>query len=119
MKRLIAVLGFTLLAAPVFAKTTLNTSMLFAPFGYSEECNVVNVGSKPVTVLVSITTGDGVVIDSASLTIAPGLGGFVSDGVKSGVYCSFALSSGSAKTVRGSLVIVDPSNNPVATLPAS
>ena len=119
MKRLIAALGFMLLAVPAFAKTTLNTSMMFVPFGYSEECNVVNVGSKPVTVLVSITTGDGVVIDSASLTIAPGLGGFVSDGVKSGVYCSFELSSGSAKTARGALVVTDPSNNPVATLPAS
>jgi hypothetical protein len=119
MKRLIAALGFTLLAVPAFAKTTLNTSMLFAPFGYGEECNVVNVSSKPVTVLVSITTGDGVVIDSASLTVNPGLGGFISEGVKSGVYCSFALSSGSAKSVRGTLVITDPSNVPVATSRAS
>lgn len=119
MKRLIAALGFMLLAVPAFAKTTLNTSMVFVPSGDSEECNVVNVGAKPVTVTISITTGDGVVLISAPTTIAPGTGGFIEDTVKSLVYCSFLLSSGSAKTVRGSLVVNDSSNIPLVALPAS
>jgi hypothetical protein len=72
-----------------------------------------------VTVTISITSSDGVVLISAPTTIAPGSDGFIQDTIKSLVYCSFLLSSGSAKTVRGSLVVNDSSSMPLVALPAS
>jgi len=108
-----------MLSAPAFARTTLNTSMMFVPLNDSEECNVVNVGAKPVTLTISITTGDGVVLMSASTTVAPGTGEFLQDDIKSLVYCSFLLSNGSAKDVRGSLGVVDSSGTSLAALPAN
>jgi hypothetical protein len=119
MKRLIAALGFTFLAFPALAMTTLNTSMI-DPGGDSVVCNVVNVSSKVITVTISVINAIGAVLESGQASAMPGNG--INVGVKSPVslvYCSFVF-SGSSKSMRGSLEVVDQSTgNPVATLPAS
>src|SRR5215468_2606994 len=120
MKRLITALGFTLLASPAFAKTTVSTSLVFVPAGRIAVCNFVVNASKPLTVLMSVNGFDGTVFDSETITIAPGQGtsfGPVLDNQL--VYYAFEFSGGSSKSIRGSVSVIDATENTITSLPAS
>jgi hypothetical protein len=121
MKRLIASLGFMLLASPVFAKTTLVTSPLFVGPVDVITCNMVNSATKPLTVLVSLTRADGTVISSSPVTVNPGIGSLLINNPGAGAYyCSFEFSGGSSKSIRGSVLVADHiTGNTIGALPAS
>jgi hypothetical protein len=111
MKRLIAALGFMLLAAPAFAKTTVNTSPII-PQSPSDvyNCTFTNTSSKPLTVLVGMTDVVGNVFASQSFpNVPPGQGGTLGIINTAGatIYCSFEF-SGSSKSLRGALEMFGP-----------
>jgi len=121
MKSLIAALGFTLLASPVFARTTVSTPPI-APVGPADvyNCTSLSTATKPLTVLVSITTVTGNVLASQTFTaVLPGEGGQLGtiDTTFDTVYCSFEFSGGSSKSLRGAIEMFGPGHT--FTLPGS
>jgi hypothetical protein len=120
MKKLVAVLGFTLLASPVFATTVLTTGLMFSPTGSTATCGFVNAGSKPVDVVITLLTLNGAVVLTGTYTAEPkGQGAYIfTGGIGNYVYCTFQPSA-SSKTTRGSLVVAGPAGAPQAALPAN
>ena len=122
MKRLIAALGFMLLASPAFAITELSTGPVNVSIGKSASCDVLNLSSKPITVDVIMLRADGIALTQTQFNDNPtgqSMDLTFTMGVSSLVRCAF-LFSGSAKNIRADIGAYDfTTGDTMALLPAN
>lgn len=122
--RFLTALIFTFLVTPAFAKTTVGTSLVTIPPGDRVLCGLVSNASKPIDFLVSLTDSSGNVLNSGTVNVQPGTGLALPTGSTPSldgdqVYCSFEFSGGSAKSIRGSISVLNGTNDTtVIILPA-
>jgi len=121
MKRLIAALGFMLLASPAFAITQISTAPIIVAGANRAGCQFTNVSSKSITVDVTLFEGTGMALAHGQFTDGP----FQSDGIDNTpngatefLSCVF-LFSGSAKNIRATIEVLDSNVLPLVALPAS
>lgn len=121
MKRLIAALIFTLLVSPAFAMTTLSSTLVFIANGTSPSCNFVNVSTKPMDVHLSLVDMNNTLLANPSFLAVPsqqGKGIVFPGGAGTDVRCTFTF-SGSSKSLRAALELLDTNFVAVAALPAT
>jgi hypothetical protein len=118
MKRLIAALGFMLLASPAFAgMVALSTPAVSV--GSNVTCNATNVSTKTFDITIALDDANTNILSSKTFTaVASGVTVVLpTNSVLDTVRCVF-LYSGSPKSVRADIVVGD-STAPMVALPAS
>lgn len=89
------------------AAADLYTPPFSAAEGEVQVCQVANIGSKPLSLIVEVREGDGDVAESLELMLAPGtVNGVGLEGDASVHYCAFR-GRVSAKTARATANVVD------------
>jgi hypothetical protein len=122
--RFLTALIFTFLVTPAFARTTiLSSTFVFIASGTGVTCNFVNVSTKPLDVTVSVVDIANTVLTTNLFTaVSPqqgnGLGTGVGGSAGETARCVFAF-SGSSKSLRGALEVVNLAGVLLATLPAT
>jgi len=122
MKKLIAALGFMLLASPAFAITELSTAPVNVSIGKSASCDFLNLSAKAITVDVIMFKGDGTALTQTQFNAVPpgqSMDLTFTLGSSELVRCAF-LFSGSSRSLRADIGVYDFTTGETMTaLPAS
>ena len=114
--RFVLVVAAALGAASAGRAAVLTTSPLPVGFGgpaTTLSCNVLNLGSKPLSVLAEIVDGQGAVLGSETLALPPGGALRTEVAGPAFAYCRFSFPGGKGK-VRASAQALDASASPYA-----